>query len=287
MKKYLQLFIVIVALASINLNAGSLRIEPKILAKNLSQYKILDTRSLDLYNQGHIQGALSFPISLTYEHIKQNGKLTNPVKMQKLLRSLGLKTDSKIVIYDNGDFFDASRLFWSLEVYGFTQVKLLNTGYDNWDLSSYPTDTITPLVQESNYIAKINNKRLATKFSTQIATKNPNQIIIDARPEKAYKGLKSSAKRFGHIPKAQNFPASHNVNYEDQGQTLQTISRLKEIYKNVDKNKKIVIYCAVGRISSVNYFALRELDYDVANYDASWKEWGNDTSLPIVNPSKE
>jgi len=242
---------------------------------------------LDLYNQGHIQGALSFPISLTYEHINQNGKLTNPVKMQKLLRSLGLKTDSKIVIYDNGDFFDASRLFWSLEVYGFTHVKLLNTGYDSWDLSSFPTNTITPIVKQSNYIAKINNKRLATKFSTQIATKNPNQIIIDARPEKAYNGLKSSAKRFGHIPKAQNFPASHNINYKDSGQKLQTISRLKEIYKNIDKKKKIVLYCAVGRISSANYFALRELDYDVSNYDASWKEWGNDTSLPIVNPSKE
>ena len=68
---------------------------------------------------------------------------------------------------------------------------------------------------------------------------------------------------------------------------LQNIDRLKELYKEVDKTKKIVIYCAIGRISATNYFALRELDYDVANYDASWKEWGNDTTLPITNRSKE
>ena len=116
---------------------------------------------------------------------------------------------------------------------------------------------------------------------------NPNQIIIDARPEKAYEGKVSAAKRFGHIPEAQNFPASHNINYEDKTQKLQTISKLKEIYKNVDKSKKIVLYCAIGRIAATNYFALRELDYDVSNYDASWKEWGNDSSLPITNPSKD
>ena len=66
-----------------------------------------------------------------------------------------------------------------------------------------------------------------------------------------------------------------------------TMIVLKEIYKNVDKSKKIVLYCAIGRIAATNYFALRELDYDVSNYDASWKEWGNDSSLPITNPSKD
>ncbi|MDC0932991.1 rhodanese-like domain-containing protein [Arcobacteraceae bacterium] len=287
MTKHFKILLLTLLLAAIGLNAESLRIEPDYLSKNINSYKILDTRTEVVYKEGHIKGALNFPIGLTYEHINNNGKLTNPVKMQKILQRLGLTTDSKIVVYDNGDFFDASRLFWTLEVYGFTNVKLLNTGYDNWDLSSYPISTNTPTIEKSNYISKINNSKLATKFTTQIATKNPNQIIIDARAEIAYEGKKSSAKRFGHIPSAQNFPASHNINYEDNTQKLQTISKLKEIYKNVDKSKKIVLYCAVGRIAATNYFALRELDYDVANYDASWKEWGNDNSLPIITLTKE
>lgn len=287
MTKHFKIFLLTLLVSVISLNAQSLRVEPEYLSKHMNEYKILDVRTKDTYNDGHIKGALNFPIGLTYEHIKNNGKLTNPVKMQKILQRLGLTTDSKIVIYDNGDFFDASRLFWSLEVYGFTNVKLLNTGYDNWDLSSYPISTDTPNVKKSNYIVKIDNSKLATKFTTQIATKNPNQLIIDARAADAYKGKKSSAKRFGHIPNAQNYPASHNINYEDNKQTLQAIPKLKEIYKNVDKSKKIVLYCAVGRIAATNYFALRELDYDVANYDASWKEWGNDTTLPITNLNKE
>ena len=287
MKTKFKILLLTLMLSAVSLNAQSLRIQPINLVSNITEYKILDTRSPSLYKEGHIKGALSFPIELTYEYINNNGKLTNPIKMQKILRNLGLTLNSKIIVYDNGDFFDASRLFWSLEVYGFTNVKLLNTGYDSWDLSEYPTSTKVPTVKASNYIAQINNKRLATKFTTQIATKNPNQIIIDARPEKAYKGQVSAATRFGHIPAAQNFPASHNINYEDETQKLQTISKLKEIYKNVDKSKKIVLYCAVGRIAATNYFALRELDYNVSNYDASWKEWGNDNSLPITNLSKD
>jgi len=287
MNKYFKLLLITLLTSVITLNAESLRIEPEELAKNLKEYKILDTRKNDLYNEGHIDGSLNFPIELTYEYMNNNGKLSNPVKMQKILQNLGLTTDSKIVVYDNGDFFDASRLFWALEVYGFKNVKLLNTGYDNWDFSSYPVSEETPIVAKSKYISRIDNSRLATKFATQIATKNPNQIIIDARGEEAYKGEISSATRFGHIPQAQNFPASHNINYEDGNQKLQAISKLKEIYKNVDKSKKIVLYCAVGRISATNYFALRELDYDVSNYDASWTEWGNDNSLPIVNLTQE
>jgi len=152
--------------------------------------------------------------------------------------------------------------------------------------NNFQISTKIPNRKQSNYIAEINHKRLATKFTTQIATKNPNQTIIDARGNEAYRGKISSAKRFGHIPKAINIPATHNINYEKNSSQLKIIKNLENIYKDIDKKQKVVIYCALGRISATNYFALRELDYDVANYDASWKEWGNDFSLPISKKAK-
>ena len=268
------------------LNAKLLRIEAIDLSSNLNQYKILDTRSKNIYKEGHIEGALNFPIELTYEDAKISGKITNPIKMQKIIRNLGLDINSKIVIYDDGTFFDATRLFWSLEVYGFKNVKILNTGYKNWMFSNYKISNNIPKVKISNYISRIDNKRLATKFTTQIATKNPNQTIIDARTTDAYVGKKSIAKRYGHIPKAIHISASHNINYKNNKTKLKTIANLKKLYKDINKKQKVIIYCALGRIASTNYFALRELGYNVANYDASWKEWGNDFNLPITNPSK-
>ncbi|MEA3512061.1 MAG: rhodanese-like domain-containing protein [Campylobacterota bacterium] len=286
MKKFQ--YVVLLVLLSISVIYGkNLRIEPKELAKELNNYTILDTRTFKEYKKGHIKGALNFPINLTYEHKKIDGKLANPIKMQKIIRDLGLTNKTAIVIYDDGTFFDSARLFWSLEVYGFTDVKLLNSGYKEWLNNGYKISKTTPIIKRSNYISEVNHKRLATKFTTQIATHNPNQVIVDARDYKSYIGEKSSAKRFGHIPKAIHIPATHNINYKKNQDRLKKEIQLKEVYNKIDKNKKVVIYCSVGRAASTNYFALRELGYDVSNYDASWNEWGNDFNLPIRNRLKK
>ena len=281
------LFILSLLITSSLLEASSLRIEADKLQKSLNSYKILDTREENIYSQGHIQNAINFPVSLTYKNKTINGKLTDPLKMQKIIQSLGLKTDDKIDIYDDGSFFDASRLFWALEVYGFSNVKLLNAGYKQWHIKSFSTSTETPKIRKSNYIAIINNKRLATKFTTQIATKNPKHIIVDARGIDAYLGKKSAAKRYGHIPKAISIPATHNINYNKELSELKGDKALRELYKSINKDQKIIIYCAIGKIASTNYFAMRELGYDVSNYDASWREWGNDFALPIEVAPKD
>lgn len=282
MKKVFVLLIISI----VYLQAQSLRIEADLFLKDINSYTVLDTRNPSDFQQGHIKNASNFPIVLTYEHQKLNGKLSSPEKMEKVLRKLGLNTNDKIVVYDNGIFFDAARLFWTLEVYGFKNIKMLNIGYTQWKAKNYPIEIKTKKTTPSNYITTINHKRLATKFTTQIATRNPNQLIIDARATPAYNGKQSSAKRFGHIPNAENIPATHNIKGDIEISQLKPIDELKKLYKNIDKSKKVVIYCAIGRISSTNYFALRELGYDVANYDASWKEWGNDFSLPIIEPNK-
>ncbi len=283
----LKLLLIFLFLGSISLNAEDLRLQIDQLSKNISTYKIIDVRSVNDYQQGHIKNALNFPISLSYDDKSVNGKLTEPNKMQEILRKLGVDINDQVVIYDDGTFFDSARLFWGLEVYGFKNVKLLNGGFDEWNKSDLPVSTDIPQIKESSYIASVNNKKLATKFSTQIATKSPLIIIMDARKYNAYIGEESNAKRFGHIPEAISRPATHNITSVDNFSKLKEIKELEEIYKDIDKSKKIISYCDIGRVSSSNYFALRQLGYDVANYDASWKEWGNDSELPIITVSKK
>ncbi|XPV70436.1 MAG: sulfurtransferase [Halarcobacter sp.] len=276
----IKILLITLLLSYISLNADDLRLQIDQLSNN-TNHKIIDVRKKELYLEGHIKNALNFPIDLSYDNKKTSGKLVELNKMQKILRDLGLDTNDKIVIYDDGNFFDAARLFWALEVYGFKDVKLLNGGFDEWETLGLPVskDVVTP--SKSKYIASIDNKKLATKFLTHIATKSPSKIIIDARINNAYIGKESKAKRFGHIPKAINIPADHNITTNGIPK-LKDIKELEKTYKNLDKNKNIIIYCTIGRVSASNYFALRQLGYNVSNYDASWKEWGNDFDLPIV-----
>jgi len=282
MEKRLLGLICILYLMSSTVWAGeSLRVTPQFLQSHLQDAVVLDARSPALFEQGHIQGALNFPVSWTYDHQKENGKIISPKRFQIIARQLGLKIDTPIVVYDNGQLVDAARLFWSLEVYGFEHVKVLDHGFDLWQAKAYPISLTAPKPQTSDYIPHINYHRLATKLTTQLATKLSNEWVIDARTEAAYKGEISSAKRFGHIPTAINIPASHNLQVDGHFESLQPIETLKKVYAQIPKNQKVIIYCAIGRISSANYLALRELGYHVANYDASWKEWGNDFNLPI------
>lgn len=286
MKRFFKIYLLLL-IGMMTLQAQSLRVELKELFENPLKYKIIDVRDEGIYSLVHLPNALNLPAHLTYHNQSIDGRITEPTKMQKIIRELGLDVEDHIVIYDDGTIFDASRVFWALEVYGFKNLKLLNGGYEQWKKLGYPLSFKEPTVNPSSYIATIDNKRLATKFTTQIATKNPNQVIIDARKYNAYIGKESSAQRFGHIPKAIHIPAIHNLNEEQQKSVLKSTEQLRDLYKDIKKDQKVVIYCAIGKIASTNYFALRELGYDVANYDASWREWGNDFSLPIETKSQK
>ncbi|WP_428737276.1 sulfurtransferase [Sulfurimonas sp.] len=267
--------------------AKSLEVDLNTLNSHLQEYKILDARSEELYTKSHINGAINFPINMTYANLKLNGKIANPLQMQQLLQKLGLDIDDNVVIYDDGSFTNAARIFWALEVYGFKDVKLLETGFSHWRELHYPISNTTPKLKQSNYIATINNQKLATKFTTLLATKNPNYVIVDARTLPAYLGKISSAKRYGHIPKAINIPAHANISKDQNSSHIKSINSLKNLYSKIPNTKKVILYCTIGKASATNYFALRQLGYDVSNYDASWKEWGNDFSLDIENPSAQ
>jgi thiosulfate/3-mercaptopyruvate sulfurtransferase len=264
-------------------NAESLRMPPATLKTQLGKgdYVILDARPVADYQAGHIPGALSFPDHLSYQHKSAGGRIAEPASMQQLLQERGIDQKSNVVIYDAGTLLEAARLFWVLEVYGINQVKVLSSGFDDWTSNGYPTSTDVPVVKPSQYVPTVNHKHIASKFATQLAVADAKQQVIDARLPEGYKGITSTAKRFGHIPNAINLPITLNITKKNGIASLRDLEELKATYANLPKDKKIITYCEIGRASSGTYLILRELGYNVANYDGSWREWGNDPNLPI------
>ena len=89
---------------------------------------------------------------------------------------------------------------------------------------------------------------------------NQKQSVLDARNSAAYRGETSTAQRFGHIPSAINIAVHQH--FEQQGnQANYLLSRdaLADLYKDVPKDEKVVLYCDAGIVSSTNYLVLREL----------------------------
>ena len=264
-------------------SAESLRVSPEWLKDNLQlkNLLIIDTRLQSSYEIEHIPGAISFPDELTYQQRSDGGRIVEPDVMQSLLRERGLTKDSLVVVYGDGKVIDAARVFWALEVYGIKQIKVLDEELPGWVKREFPLTDKVPSVVASNYVAVVNHHRIASKFSTQLATLNPKKIVIDARPLSAYRGESSTAKRFGHIPTAINIPVHSNIEGDSNGFVFRTDAELKELYSELPMDASVILYCEIGRASATNYLALRQLGYNVANYDASWREWANDFSLPI------
>lgn len=282
MFKFLLLISAVVSFYSHNISAENLRISAEELNTQInSNVVILDVRNKNDYEVGHISGAINFASDLTFYNKKTDGKIQQPTLMQEYLQQRGLDIKSNIIIYDDGEMVNAARMFWTLEVYGLSKVKVLDKGYKYWRSKKLPSSQKTPDIKPSKYVARINHKRLASKFTTQLAVYNKNKVVVDARSLSAYKGKESVAKRFGHIASAINVPFNHNIVQNTKYAGLKSIKELKGLYSNIPNDKKVIIYCKIGLVSTTNYFALRELGYDVANYDASWREWGNDDSLPI------
>lgn len=244
-------------------------------------YVVVDVRSTDEYGNGHIPGAVNIPVSVTFNPKRNTDRVASTSHVKTVFSEVGITNDDIVVIYDDGRYIDAGRVFWVFEVFGHKQVKLLNGGYSAWKNKKQPVSKTEPTIKKSNYIPNLEPNRLTTKFSMQMAIKGDNQIIIDARSADEFNGIKSIAVRSGHIPNAKSIPWTNNFTEINGVKYLKPLSELKAVYGNVDQEKKIYLYCNKGKQSSLSYMVMRQLGYDASHYDGSWYEWGNDASLPI------
>jgi thiosulfate/3-mercaptopyruvate sulfurtransferase len=96
-----------------------------------------------------------------------------------------------------------------------------------------------------------------------------------------YRGWLRHAQRGGHIPGAVHLDWQRTL---QRAGTLLPPEALKALLlqAGVLPDKHIITYCQVGVRASHVAFVLTLLGYpQVAVYDGSWAEWGNDPHRPI------
>lgn len=246
------------------------------------QLVIIDTRNREEYLKGHIPGAISIPVDSTFNPGFTDGRVGNLQHIRSLFSEAGLRHDRDLVIYDDSRYIDAGRMFWVLELYGHENVSLLNGGIAAWQ-----KDPSRVLVQEerqlprTDYVPRVSADKLVSRSHVNLAISDTSKLILDTRDNNEYLGHESIAKRAGHIPGAVNIPWSEAFTETDGIRMLKSQHELKQLYNPVVNGKRIYTYCNKGKQSSLTYTLLRHLGHDVAHYDGSWYEWGNDVTLPM------
>jgi len=102
---------------------------------------IVDARSAEAYNAGHIPGAISMP----WQQFSDSGLNLKPVpELETMLGAAGIKRDTWMIIYDDttASWGAAGRLFWMLEYLGCPNVRILDGGWDKWAADGNETETI-------------------------------------------------------------------------------------------------------------------------------------------------
>lgn len=244
--------------------------------------RIVDARSAADYEKGHIPGAVSLPVADTFDPAQQKNYPDTKEKLESLFGNKGIGNNVRTITYDNGKETSSSRLFWTLEYAGHTNVAVLDGGIKAWQALNGLVNTEAVKPESIKFTSKIDPAKLPTTEQCVLAIGDKTKVMLDARSPAEFRGEDVRAKFGGHIPGAINIEWVENYTSTN---TLKPAPELRAMYesKGITKDKEVISLCQTGQRSSVAYWVLRTLGYPkVGNYAGSWVEWGNDANLPKV-----
>ncbi|MFQ3213090.1 MAG: thiosulfate/3-mercaptopyruvate sulfurtransferase [Marivirga sp.] len=254
---------------------------------NNPNIKILDFRKPEFYNEGHLKGALNIwrtdieDMSYAYK-----GMMAGREQLETLFSNLGISNNDSIIIYDDNALCDASRLWWLLQNYDLTKVRLFHGGITAWKAKKGAISTEVPIVNKTSFkVTKTPSMRLYVSKDEMLAAVINKSIILDARTTDEYSGKiqKKGSAKAGRIPNSKLIDWADAVNF-DGDKKLKPKDELQKMYSALIDSKidTVIVYCHSGVRSAHTTFVLTEiLGYkNVKNYDGSWTEWSQFNDLP-------
>jgi thiosulfate/3-mercaptopyruvate sulfurtransferase len=251
-------------------------------AGQLNKSLILDVRPRVKYDAGHAPGALWVDIA---EWTKAFGAGDDAAGWSKRIGALGVTADKPVVVLDDVRSRDASRVWWILRYWGVKDARVLNGGWTGWTTAKLPVVTNPPRVVATSFQAMPASQRHITKMQLLKVIPAGTLQLVDARSTDEHCGTqKMNNKRGGAMPGAKHLDW---VELLDKSGRFKSADELTKLFAaaGIDPKAPTATYCQSGGRAAVMAFAMELMgNNDVANYHASWAEWGNADDTPIVTP---
>lgn len=265
---------------------AKLLVEPKPLlneARGGSAPVILDARSRDKYDEGHLPGA----VWVDHETwSKKFLEMDGPKAWSERIASLGIDKQSSVVVYDDNRTKDAARIWWILRYWGVNNVRLLHGGWVGWQAADMPVEKTPNQPSPSEFRAEPVNDKLATKNDI-LKSLNGNKLqIVDARTEDEFCGIDGKDnQKAGAIPGAKNLEWVDLLDKDTH--RFKSPNELNKLFEEagIRLNRPSATHCQSGGRAAVMAFGMELMGAkQVRNYYQSWSEWGNSEDTPIEKP---
>ena len=223
--------------------------------------RVIDVRREDDYKKDHISTAVNLPLANLLSD-------DSPERVVKLVNSMGIDDETRVVVYDDTFGALASRVAWTLEYLGHSDVSLLETTYSNWKSLGLESDSQTPDIQSKEHSMNLQSDILATSDYLESAKERDDVILIDNRERLNF--LEQ------HIPGAISLPYRTLASNDKILRPKEDMKRLLD-NRGVSGDAEIITYCgSVGTLSGLAYYALKTAGLPNAKlYVRSFKEWKN------------
>ena len=239
------------------------------------------------YDAAHVPGAVF--VDWTRDIVDDSDAVPVQVATESAfaakMRELGIGDETMVVAYDDYDHIFAGRLAWALRHYGHDDVRILDGGWSRWVAEGRPTSQGIPERAQAQFTARVRPELRRTADDVEQALGSSDVLLVDARASDQYAGTVTAARRAGHIPGARNVPYARLV--DARTGTFLSNRELAVAFAEAGIDvtrlpREVVVYCNGGISCTVPLHALRMLGRDdVAVFDGSWNEWGNDERRPI------
>lgn len=232
----------------------------------------------ELYLTGHIPSARYFNMD---EGVTSTPTLSRSLpdvySFVKQLRKLGINNDSKIVVYDHSAKpYNASRLRWTLKMYGCPDVRLLDGGIKKWKNDGYDVTTeVANNITAGKFVATVTDEMARDIDDVRTAVELGISQIVDSRERVNFTGAADHSPSLpgGHIPGSLNIPTSEL--FQADG-TFKLAEDIEQLFENAqyDRTKSTIGMCRTGMticslVTAAELIGIKNIPV----YNGSWFEW--------------
>lgn len=257
-----------------------------IAAKDIKDYMnkpevvIVDMQKPEEYAKGHLKGAVNITLQNLVISTPVPNMLAPKEQIQTVLGTKGIGNDTTILIYDNNNNMEAARMFWTLQVYGHQNMKVVSGGLKAIEAAKLEMSLETPAVTSVKYTAADKNADIIAtidEVKAQVEQPQKNTVILDTRtPEEYAEGT---------------IPGSIFINYiqnDYKDGTYKSVQDIKIQYieNKITADKQVIMYCKTSVRAAQTYLALYNAGYrNLKVYDGAWLEWSAIMGNTVQSPS--